>query len=360
VLSSGASNYAALHSRVRVMFGDLLTSQDVARFRESQEFPLLIALLKNTAYGSYLTGLDEKELQSRPVMQQVRKRAAVIFSTVIHSAPFVTRPIFIQLYRHFELENLKAVLRGLSAGKSWDQVLNLLFPFGNMASFSAERLFEAGTVEAAAVLTLHTPYHLAISQSLKRYSDEHSLFPMEAALDLDYWRKLWRLANSLPRTDQTQALRVLGPLMDLNNLMWALRYRIYHHFSEEEIINYTLPFGYHVGDEEIRAIASGADLSRLIRGLYPELPDVEITLANPEKGLPQLELKLQRRLRNHLAAIFTGYPFHIGLPLAYLVLLELELQDLMVLFEEKSALLGIEPAGAELLLGADFGELPGS
>jgi vacuolar-type H+-ATPase subunit C/Vma6 len=36
-------------------------------------------------------------------------------------------------------------------------------------------------------------------------------------------------------------------------------------------------------------------------------------------------------------AAFVGDPFHIGLPLAYLVLSDLEIQDLTVLIEAKSA-----------------------
>ena len=43
-------------------------------------------------------------------------------------------------------------------------------------------------------------------------------------------------------------------------MVWAIRYRVYHHLSEEEIINYPLPFGYQVRDEDIRAIAAGLDV----------------------------------------------------------------------------------------------------
>lgn len=39
---------------------------------------------------------------------------------------------------------------------------------------------------------------------------------------------------------------------------------------------------------------------------------------------------------NQCLAVFTGNPFHIGLPLAFLVLSDLEIQDLTVLIEAKS------------------------
>jgi hypothetical protein len=43
--------------------------------------------------------------------------------------------------------------------------------------------------------------------------------------------------------------------MDMNNLMWVIRY-VYYQLSEEELINYTLPFGFHVRDEDVRAITA--------------------------------------------------------------------------------------------------------
>jgi vacuolar-type H+-ATPase subunit C/Vma6 len=36
-------------------------------------------------------------------------------------------------------------------------------------------------------------------------------------------------------------------------------------------------------------------------------------------------------------AAFTGNPFHIGIPLAFLILSDLEIQDLTVLIEAKSS-----------------------
>ena len=357
MLTGGASDYAALHSRVRVMYGDLLSPRDVAGLREPAELSVFFGLLKNTAYGPYLADLDDKDINSRQIMHQVKNRVANAYLTIIHSAPSSTRPLLTHLYRHFELDNLKAILRGISAGSSWEQVRGILFPFGSLSTIPAEKMFEGGTIESAVAQITHSPYNQAITQSMKRFVEERSLFPVEVALDLDYWRKLWGIVNSLPRQDRAQALRVLGPLLDLNNLMWALRYRIYHHLSEEEIINYTLPFGYRVRDEDIRAIAAGADMARIVQRLNPDLSEVEELLREPEKGLPRLELKLQRRLRQHLTTFFAGYPFHIGLPLAFVILLELELQDLIVIVEAKSVRMSSDETNAYLLLNTNPGNL---
>jgi V/A-type H+-transporting ATPase subunit C len=172
---------------------------------------------------------------------------------------------------------------------------------------------------------------------MKRYSAEQNLFPLEVALDLYYWRQLWQEAKKLQGQDRERASRIVGSLMDVNNLMWVIRYKVYHGLSEEEIINYTLPFGYRVRDEDVRAVAAGADLSAVVGRVFPGIPDLNALLENPRVGLPQLETRLKRRLMQECLAAFTGNPFHIGVPLAFLVLSDLEIQDLTVLIEAKSS-----------------------
>jgi hypothetical protein len=60
-------------------------------------------------------------------------------------------------------------------------------------------------------------------------------------------------------------------------------------------------------------------------------------LDHPESGLPKLEHLLKQHVMRQCIAAFIGDPFHIGLPLAYLLLSDFEIQDLVVLIEAKSS-----------------------
>jgi len=335
--NSGVSGYAAISARVRAMYSSLLDPHDFARLSDASDFASLIGQLKQTAYGPYLEGLKEKEFTPRRVDLQIKGRLAASYFSVIHMAPEHVRPILKQLYRYFEVENLKAVLRGIVTDPSWERVHDVLFPMGSMTVLPAQAMVEAGNVSAAVELLQGTRYYETLAFAMKRYSAEQNLFPLEVALDLFYWRQLWQEAKKLQGQDRDQALRVVGSLMDMNNLMWVIRYRVYHQLSEEELINYTLPFGYHVRDADVRAIAAGADLASVVERVYPGIADVGTLLEEPRSGLPKLEVELKRHLMKQCLAAFTGNPFHIGLPLAFLVLSELEIQDLTVLIEAKSS-----------------------
>jgi V/A-type H+-transporting ATPase subunit C len=340
----GVTDYAAISARVRAMYADLLTPQDMLRLSEAPDFLSLFNSLKSTAYGPYLDGLKDKDINPRRVITQIKRKLSDSYYSVIQMAPVQTRPLVKQLYRYFEIGNLKAVLRGLVTVSAWnaeialwDRVREVLFPLGSASVLPAQAMVESGSVATAVDLLRGTPYEEALSFAMKRYSAEQNLFPLEVALDLSYWRRLWAEAKKLTGQDQQHGVRIIGSLLDMNNLMWAIRYRVYHKLSEEEIINYTLPFGYRVKDSDIRAIAAGADIASVITRIYPGIPDVNALLENPRTGLPKLEILLKHQIIKQCLAAFVGSPFHIGIPLAFLVLSDFEVQDLFVLIEAKSS-----------------------
>jgi V/A-type H+-transporting ATPase subunit C len=336
--AGSVSGYAAVNAQVRIMYSDLLPTATLVRLSETPDLGALARALKETAYEPYLDGVEDKSLTPRRMDYQVKGRLADNYLSLIRAVPSEqARPLLIQLYRHFEVDNLKAVLRGIVSDSSWELVRYVLFPLGSFTVLPAREMVEAGSVEAAVALLSQTPYYATLSHAMERYTAEQSLFPLEVSLDLNYWRELWEDMTRLSGQDREHALRIIGALVDTTNLMWAIRYRVYHNLAEEEVINYTLPFGHHVKDDDIRAIAAGAEIVQVVSRLYPDLPNVEVLLQAPQTGLPQLELQLQRHVADECRAAFVGYPFHVGIPLAYLILNELEIQDLTVLFEAKAA-----------------------
>lgn len=349
-MASGASGYAAISAKVRAMYAELLTPQDMTRLSESPDLPALVSALKSTSYGKYLAGLRESDPSARRVILQIRQRLADSYSSVVQQAPEQSRSLIRQLYRYFEVGNLKAVLRSIQSVSSWrpdnastwDRVNEVLFPLGAFSAIPAQAMVESGSIASAVDLLDGTPYESTMSFAMKRFSAEQNLFPLEVALDLDYWRRLWSEVRNLKGRDRDMAGRLIGSLLDLNNLMWVIRYKVYHNLSEEELINYTLPFGYRVRDEDVRAIAAGADIAAIVSRIYPNIPDVDALVERPQAGLPRLEHLLKRQVMHQCVSAFIGYPFHIGLPLAYLLLSDFEIQDLVVLIEAKSSKLSDE------------------
>jgi V/A-type H+-transporting ATPase subunit C len=340
--SDGTSAYAAINARVRVMYSTLISRQEFSSFIESADLDSLITQLKHTAYAPYLDRAKDKELTARRTAFLMRERWSETAHSIISGVPEYAHSFLSQLDRYYEINNLKAILRGIKANSDWTQVRYVLFPLGSDSTLPAEAMLETHSVTQAIEMIKNTSYYETLSFAMKRYSAEQTLFPIEVSLDLDYWRDLWKEVKKLPKPDQDYATRIVGPLLDMNNLMWAIRYRTYHHLSEEEIINYTLPFGYHVSDDDIRSIAAGSDISQIVKRLYPDLTGLDELLQNLHSGLPKLELLLKKRMLEQCTSAFVGNPFQIGIPLGYLLLLDQEIQEIVVLLEAKSSKLPVE------------------
>jgi vacuolar-type H+-ATPase subunit C/Vma6 len=340
----GVTAYSLVHATVRALCSAMLTPETWDALTQAQDFDAVLTVLSKTVYGPYLQ-VERQALTARRAVYQIRWHLADIYEKIVRLTPEPGRQLLLQLWRLYEVDNLKATLRGIETGASWNQVRYLLFPMTKhitLTTADMEKMVRSGNVARAIERIRHTPYYDTIAHALERYQAERNLFPLEVALDLDYRRGLWQSIHQLTGIDYEQALRTVGTALDVDNLLWAIRYRVYHHLSEQEIVNYTLPSGYQVRDEDIRAIAVGADIAQVVKHIYPAIDGPGQLSQRPSAGLAALELALQRHIVKTCRAAFMGYPFHVGIPAAYLLLNEHEIRDLTVLIEAKASHLPIE------------------
>jgi vacuolar-type H+-ATPase subunit C/Vma6 len=346
------STYSLVQASVRALYSTMLTAETWTALVQAHDLDAALSVLSKTVYAPYLD-IKREMLTARRTAYRIKLHLAQVYDKVIRLTPEPGRQLLLWLWRLYEVNDLKAALRGVETQAPWDQVLFLLYPKSKHSALTLDamqKMVQTGSVARAIELTRQTPYYTALSHALERYQAEGSLFPLEVALDLDHHRRLWQSIDLLGGQDREQALRIAGSLFDLDNLMWAIRYRVYHHLSAEEIINYTLPFGYQVSDEAIRAIAAGEDIGQIVSRIYPQLERPERIGEQNGAGLKALETALHRRVVGLCRDAFRGDPFNIGVPLAYLVLNDYEIRDLTVLIEAKSSELPLETFGPMLTL----------
>ena len=335
----GVRTYSLIHATVRARYSTLLSPDTWDALIRAEGFDTVMTLLSKTAYGPHLQ-LDRQLLSPRRAAYQIKRRLSQSYEKLTRLASGLGHKLVLQLWRLYEVGNLKATLRGIVTGATWNQVLYLLYPMARYTALPTallERMVLSRDVGQAINLARDTPYSNTLNHALERFLSERSLFPLEVALDLDYHRELWQIVDQCGGLDREWALRLVGGVVDSRNLLWAIRYRVFHHLSEEEIINYTLPFGYRVHDDDIRAIATGGDINSIVKRLYPNVEGLGRLSEEPDAWLSALEVALQRDVVKLCRSAFLGYPFHIGVPIAYLLLSEREIRDLTVVIEAKAS-----------------------
>ncbi len=334
--SSQVNDYAALHARIRARLSRQLTFETWQELYAASDCVLMCDVLRNGPYGSYLQKVEAEDRTPRRAVFELKKVLTDAYQSIIPISPVELQLVLSEWLRVYEVDNLKATIRGIIIGETWDRVRHTLFPLGQFSKLSYEKMMGSNSLTDAIELLKGSIYYSPLTNALVRYTQEKNIFVLEVALDLDYWSRLWKDVQKLPLSDRTHARQLIGTLLDMNNLLWALRYRVYHQLSEEEIINYTLPFGYQVHDKHIRMLAAGGDISHILSDIYPDFSESNTGLKNPEKYLPVLEHWLMKRSIKKCKQNFIGYPFHAGIPIAYLHMLAMEIQDLTVLIEAKS------------------------
>ncbi|MEZ4657033.1 MAG: V-type ATPase subunit [Caldilineaceae bacterium] len=184
-----------------------------------------------------------------------------------------------------------------------------------------------------------TWYGTVLQNALEQYRQRQSVFVLEVALELAYYRRLRDLIAQLHGRDRREAEQFIGFWIDAQNLLWAYRYRIYARLSPEEILNYTLHRNLRVNAEVVRAVALGAPLLETVEALWPRLMPAVQSLADLSErdALPRLELLLWRHLYALATQTRAGAALHLGAVLAYEVLLESEVRDLVTIVEGKTA-----------------------
>jgi vacuolar-type H+-ATPase subunit C/Vma6 len=333
-------SYALVQATVRALYAELLSRSQWESLIAANDYEAVISLLNETIYAPYLQ-IEQQLLTPRRLEYQIRWHLADVYAKLIRIMPDPGASLLEVLWHHYEVDNIKVALRGVKRGATWQQVLHLLYPMKKYIRADTgdlEQMVLSGDVVRAIEVLRGTDYYRILSHAIPRYLGENSLFPVEVALDLGYRRMLWDRIHHLKGTDRKMALETVGTVLDTDNLLWAIRYRVYHQLSPAEIINYTLPMGHEVHDNDIQAIARGADIAEVVFGIYPQLrPKLETVRFDSGEGLEKLELAFLEMLLERCHRMFLGSPFHIGLPLAYVWLNEYEIRDLTVVIEAKAS-----------------------
>jgi vacuolar-type H+-ATPase subunit C/Vma6 len=91
--------------------------------------------LGKTVYGAYLQ-MDRRMLTPRRVVYQSKRYLADRYTKLIQLAPERAAQLIRLLWRSYEVDNLKATLRGIETGTPWEQILFLLSPIPAHAPLS--------------------------------------------------------------------------------------------------------------------------------------------------------------------------------------------------------------------------------
>ncbi|NPV53829.1 MAG: V-type ATPase subunit [Firmicutes bacterium] len=320
----------------RGLMGKLIGPQGVDMLARSEDLSAAFSLLERTAYGGVIGRVPRVGRVFRAVEHALRQSLIDDAINIWHFLGRSHRHMLKLIMSRYEITNMKTVFAAIEGWEDPKGLRDSLFDLGPLGRIGADDLVESASITGLAEALRGSPYGGVLTSAMERYRSEGTLFGVEVALDLYYFRRLLHAVRKLCDYDRGSLLSTLGPEIDNRNLLWVLRYKLNFALEPEEIFNYIAPGGYELNDEVLWNVAKAdgvQDIASILPPGYRAL--VERSRRGEKLDLVRLDVLLRRRLWRRARAAITRYPFSLGMILGYLVIKRLELDEIITVLEGK-------------------------
>jgi V/A-type H+-transporting ATPase subunit C len=337
---SRVGRYAFIHAKLRARLSKMLSPEQEKALSEAASLNEGLHLLKGTEYqeiaGIYeATGdlkMCELELKKKEIaaVQELRKYLKDELAGFIDA-----------LLLFYETEKLKNLFRlwfdRNVRGRDIRFYTGYLIHDRILYDIPTDGIINADNPAEAASLLTGTPFREPVEQKLSEAARKGSLFLLEIDLDRIYYRELFKAVDRLPKTDREIALKLYSAEVDLENMNRLLRFRNFYGYTYRETRPYLLPYGEGTVYRHSAEERGGTNSRKEEQDLYVTvLEDYGISPgpvnSNTETGENRLELLnglMEQVLDREVQKILYGYPFTIGIILAYIIRKKKEINRVM-------------------------------
>ena len=228
-----------------------------------------------------------------------------------------------------EIENVKNGLRlffdHMFRGRDIEEAALFLYPHRIEHAIDVLRLAHAHNLDEAVQLLAESPYGQIVDRHRESIEKSRSLFQVEIALDQYYYDNLVEKAGTLNKRDRRITLRLIGIEIDLLNINWVIRFRNFYKLPQETVLGLVIPHGHTIDQDALREVYASENVARILQGIitkkYPSLAVfLSSEASDTNSRILLIEQVLDHILMLEVRRILSGYPFSIGIILAYFIL----------------------------------------
>lgn len=356
MMSGPLSKYAFVNAKLRARISKILSDERFSQLAKAPSLDAALALLRETPFAdlerTYAATGDLKQAEL-----DLLKSEIALYQNVRQHVHADCRELVDVLLSQFEIDNLKNAIRVF-----FDRTIRKRSAETNEHYILYERILHdipidlivnASSFEEIAGVCGSTPYSAIIRKYGSTVESEGSLFHLELAFDHYYYQRLPAAIKKLDQPDRDIALRLAGVEIDLQNIRWIIRFRNFYDLTLDAVNAAIVPGGFHLSQTLIEEMYRAQNVTSVLRGFvtsrYPGLS----TLLAAETPDAASRLLLVRRImeeiiKHEVHRILIGYPFTIGIILAYFLLKKRELNTLRIILNAKQY--GVEQERIESML----------
>jgi len=321
--------YANINAKTRAMLSQLLDSQKWQSLFACSDIQSLMKKLEDTRYEKWTKNSTTEDFMHNIDLMAVTESSAAEkkIKYFLSGAPAEIMGI---LTEEYDIEQIK---RGL---RCWKKQTVFEKPAPEMLSGRHKINWDIFTnfhtpIEDLILSLPMNPFSSALGNARTAYKKTQSLFFLETALEKDLFRRIWLEINNLSGSDKRAVQKLFGLQTDILNIKNMIRCKLYYQLSPDMLEYVIYPNGEHLsftkcfdsyadtGQKEFLgkiAVKPFDGLSAILK-----LPDIKPAMMLVDELLFDL---FHKQIRN----VLSGYPFTLGVPLAYVMLNRWELKQL--------------------------------
>ena len=327
-------DFPYINARVKVMKSQLLPRSRVDELLQTPDLETFIQDLAETPYNMELQEALTRFAGVRAVDEALAQNFYHATRRILSFADGPERRQIEVVLLRYDLQNIRAIIRGRYTGKAEDEILATLYPGGVLSEARLRELLAQPDLRAIAdtLVTWMHPLGRALREGVDAAQRSGSLLDAEIALDRAYAQYGLRVADGEGDGDATFR-RVVGSEITATNVRTALKLRRMKDLSREERERFFIRGGalslerfLSLADPQ-SSLAEAADL-RLFGAAFPGT-----------ENLLEVEQAIDRASQRMAARLSLGDPLALDVVIGYLAQKAAEVSNLRLIAHAK--LLGI-------------------
>lgn len=340
-MPSALSEYGYISAKLKARISTFLSEETLEKLARSKSLQEAFLPLR----GTYLEIVESRYAATGDLKAVEADLDSIEFDAHSFSVSQVPEPAssFIRAKaREAEIDLIKGALRlwfdAHARGRVIDDRTGYLYKGRALGSIDLGDLVNAPTPADAAVVLTGSPYVSLVSELLPQAVASGSVFEMESSLDREYFENLFHTLELLPRRDRAVAERFVGVDVDIHNITNLIRLRSFNGIASDRTGRYLIDFGTAIPAFALSRAYDSDDLSGLaaaVLGVRGKAMEAGWDSRDNKARLSSLERMLRRIRVAEARKCLAGYPFSIGIVLAYLALLSEQLRDVRTILNAK-------------------------
>lgn len=331
---SEVRRYGFINAKLKTRLSLLLPPDFFARLSRSPNLTEAMILLKDTEYAgaeaAYRTTGDLKMSELSLLSSEIE-----VLTGIQRHVDGPVKDFVNALILRYETENLKQALRlwfdKTVRGRDISVESGYMLKKPVLSRLPLDAVLGARNFDELVQAFPEGPSRALLLANREKVETTKSLFSVEIALDIRFYRELKDAAACLSDKDRDIINRLIGVEIDLENITRLMRFHYFYKFDPDLISRYSLPGGLRIKPGLLEQTAHSPDeaFSRLAASGYASLS--ALGTAKSEAGSPFARMELiggllDEILKKEISRMLGGDPFTIGIILSYFILKRQEIR----------------------------------